>query len=429
MPFLSQVLRIGRCIALFFSAASFGVSAFQDARGYAAIFALASGTQFTAAILCTTFACASLSRSCTPRTRAIDKAAIAVYCCLDLGFGNLAFCLWRVISSGWAGFMVFISVLIDHALRPLLNFIRRPIVAVWASPWFGLFFSVFALGVSVVLQRNGNLLSTYFSHLRSLTIPACIFAARMHLAVKAAVDASNVARLTYTTFQALTSLDAVLLRGLHSSPAFAATLCIIHAGQAAALRICARNKMPASRNAIAAFMARSASSAAIAPIIVLQLGALFRVSTLKLRFMSLLTWALGSVAVAVEGYERTSQNAMRANLQAARDARRHQTPDIGDVLDPCAICLDELAGASNLAELPCGHEFHGPCIREWLCKEARCPFCRCHITLPLPCLSEEDEDDGTHDYAVRHGKEARQQPSRSSGSAELGFFLLALLLF
>lgn len=44
----------------------------------------------------------------------------------------------------------------------------------------------------------------------------------------------------------------------------------------------------------------------------------------------------------------------------------------------CSICMEEfeLAGESDLSEMPCSHVFHGDCIERWLRMSHTCPLCR-----------------------------------------------------
>ncbi|CAH0480711.1 unnamed protein product [Peronospora belbahrii] len=45
--------------------------------------------------------------------------------------------------------------------------------------------------------------------------------------------------------------------------------------------------------------------------------------------------------------------------------------------DDCVICLSELeSGVDKYVALPCGHQFHLPCIRSWLKLRSTCPNCR-----------------------------------------------------
>ncbi|KPI88543.1 putative zinc finger protein [Leptomonas seymouri] len=42
----------------------------------------------------------------------------------------------------------------------------------------------------------------------------------------------------------------------------------------------------------------------------------------------------------------------------------------------CAICRDDFLTGENVTRLPCGHTFHGACVRSWLVRVATCPTCR-----------------------------------------------------
>jgi hypothetical protein len=43
----------------------------------------------------------------------------------------------------------------------------------------------------------------------------------------------------------------------------------------------------------------------------------------------------------------------------------------------CNICIDKFEKDTTAVTLACGHYFHEPCIRDWLCKEkVTCPVCR-----------------------------------------------------
>ena len=42
----------------------------------------------------------------------------------------------------------------------------------------------------------------------------------------------------------------------------------------------------------------------------------------------------------------------------------------------CPICLDDICVGSHVTQLPCGHEFHKPCIGAWLGKRTWCPLCK-----------------------------------------------------
>ena len=41
----------------------------------------------------------------------------------------------------------------------------------------------------------------------------------------------------------------------------------------------------------------------------------------------------------------------------------------------CVICLSDFNLGDTVKTLPCGHEFHGPCLDSWLRVKSRCPIC------------------------------------------------------
>ncbi|XP_071154391.1 E3 ubiquitin-protein ligase RLIM-like [Mytilus edulis] len=45
----------------------------------------------------------------------------------------------------------------------------------------------------------------------------------------------------------------------------------------------------------------------------------------------------------------------------------------------CQVCLSEYKNGDALVNLPCKHEYHDKCIKEWLKRNASCPICRHEI--------------------------------------------------
>ena len=49
------------------------------------------------------------------------------------------------------------------------------------------------------------------------------------------------------------------------------------------------------------------------------------------------------------------------------------------LLTECSVCLEEFAIGDKVMILPCYHNFHEKCIREWLPIHKNCPLCRANI--------------------------------------------------
>ncbi|KAG0167435.1 hypothetical protein DFQ30_006058 [Apophysomyces sp. BC1015] len=56
-----------------------------------------------------------------------------------------------------------------------------------------------------------------------------------------------------------------------------------------------------------------------------------------------------------------------------------------DEQSECIICQETFGVKTELIRMPCKHEYHGSCIRQWLGVSGTCPMCRCSV------LSEEDQ--------------------------------------
>lgn len=61
----------------------------------------------------------------------------------------------------------------------------------------------------------------------------------------------------------------------------------------------------------------------------------------------------------------------------------------------CAIChegMDHDHHACTPAKLPCGHQFHKICVKDWLIRgKLRCPLCNCGVQLPSWSKIEAEE--------------------------------------
>lgn len=62
--------------------------------------------------------------------------------------------------------------------------------------------------------------------------------------------------------------------------------------------------------------------------------------------------------------------------------QREQRPEEHSVvlkLGECPICFEDMK-PDTVMVLPCGHEFHLKCLREWWKRKTTCPMCRVDIT-------------------------------------------------
>ncbi|KAI5648691.1 hypothetical protein M9H77_34696 [Catharanthus roseus] len=51
----------------------------------------------------------------------------------------------------------------------------------------------------------------------------------------------------------------------------------------------------------------------------------------------------------------------------------------------CSICLGVYTTKDEIATIKkCGHEFHPPCIKEWLLQKSVCPICKCTELIDPP---------------------------------------------
>lgn len=51
----------------------------------------------------------------------------------------------------------------------------------------------------------------------------------------------------------------------------------------------------------------------------------------------------------------------------------------------CIICLETYREHDSQASLPCGHRFHGSCVKDWLKRRPECPVCSHSVEGPGIC--------------------------------------------
>lgn len=79
---------------------------------------------------------------------------------------------------------------------------------------------------------------------------------------------------------------------------------------------------------------------------------------------------------------RAEIDALPVRKLSLRDINRE--PQVQDEKTCCVVCRDGYARGDNLMRLPCFHEFHTDCIRDYLesTNLPLCPICRHPVTFP-----------------------------------------------
>jgi hypothetical protein len=88
--------------------------------------------------------------------------------------------------------------------------------------------------------------------------------------------------------------------------------------------------------------------------------------------------------------QRPDQHGVRADFINALPVRIFVESPPGSEDNPCcAICLGEYVSNDSLLTLPCHHDFHSSCIREWLGNKNSCPLCKQLVDPQSVPMSEE----------------------------------------
>ncbi|KAJ0397517.1 hypothetical protein P43SY_005643 [Pythium insidiosum] len=82
------------------------------------------------------------------------------------------------------------------------------------------------------------------------------------------------------------------------------------------------------------------------------------------------------VGASKELIEQHSKRVQFVKGMALRSSSWSSIADIAVEPNACCICLVDYELDDELRLLPCGHDFHVPCVDEWLARNASCPTCR-----------------------------------------------------
>eukprot|EP00250_Pteridium_aquilinum_P012200 c20565_g2_i1 orf=462-1721(-) len=82
----------------------------------------------------------------------------------------------------------------------------------------------------------------------------------------------------------------------------------------------------------------------------------------------------------------------------------------------CPICLEEFHAGNEVRGLPCAHNFHVPCIDEWLRLNIKCPRCRCSVfpNLDLSALGSGNLQQPRGVASIYFGGDATARPAVAS---------------
>ncbi|CAI5711429.1 unnamed protein product [Hyaloperonospora brassicae] len=98
---------------------------------------------------------------------------------------------------------------------------------------------------------------------------------------------------------------------------------------------------------------------------------------------SLFSWTVGTTTTTTSS-SSSSSNSSSSNSDhqcssSSKGAKRpiSRVSSCPSTTDDCVICLSQLqSSVDEFVALPCGHQFHLPCIRSWLKLRSTCPTCR-----------------------------------------------------
>ena len=273
-----------------------------------------------------------------------------------------------------------VRIVCTGLVLPALRLLRRPVVLVWNSPWFGVLFSTATLAAAYGLHQSG------FDAAQSVALGWETLGTQLAWPKGAALAVLHALweTVTWTASGAATSVghSAHAARNVLDAPgmsdpsmALVTWLTVV---------------------ALVKSQARLRVKSLAWPLMVA-----YGLAYLALRAATYLLVVAGWLVVQVVFINRRDarNNARADNFLQGRRAR--QAPAAAAPAAPaarvvsgasapkdqfdqteCSICLDDLPEAgvdagAHVASLPCGHRFHPPCVQQWFAVGSNhCPVCR-----------------------------------------------------
>lgn len=139
-----------------------------------------------------------------------------------------------------------------------------------------------------------------------------------------------------------------------------------------------------------------------------------------LRVLAVLDFAINGAHAARDdalSNQRREQRAAAAfGVLKERKVTQAEVDDEGE----CVICAQEWTAGETIHELPCGHAFHGECIRRWFERKCNCPICQRAVSGPSPGPGSAAAAGSSFSSSSGLGTGRGQAPSGTMSSRALG---------
>ena len=275
---------------------------------------------------------------------------------------------------------------VRRAVGTAASFVSDAVVSIWKNPFACLLFSIAALAVA------------YFAHDRGVEIDARAKAMTVFGPVLA-VASRLLAALRRTAGAARGLVTAALAPRpayvYFKSWRFAMTVAVPHLVTSTVLRVLGVSKAP-----IIDSIGTASSKCVLLPVFVLSaanrmvVARVFvgLVQILVLPILLLYFWCALGVFL-YEVHQRAQTLSELSDMRAGRAKATAETATVDALVaslatparvvpaKDCGICLAPLNVTEPFA-LPCGHQFHNDCARDWVAlkrEEACCPYCRVNL--------------------------------------------------